>query len=61
MINALVIARHSDPAANAVIWVLGNHTAGDFSHNKVGVLIIVKFLSVQTTKLEPVIGPELHH
>ena len=35
MINALVIARHSDPAANEVIRVLEDHTAGDFSHNKV--------------------------
>ena len=41
MINALVIARHSDPAANAVIWILGNHTAGDFSHNKVPLFIFV--------------------
>ena len=39
MINALVIARHSDPAANEVIRVLEDHTAGDFSHDKVLLLI----------------------
>ena len=41
MINALVIARHSDPAANEVIRVLEDHTAGNFSHNKVPLFIFV--------------------
>ena len=48
MINALVIARHSDPEANAVIWVLGNHTAGDYSHNKVEVYMVDVLLLQQS-------------
>lgn len=36
MINALVIARHSDPAATGVISILDNHNKGNYSENKVG-------------------------
>ena len=41
MINALVTARHSDPKANAVINVLAEHTAGNFSNNKVRAVFLI--------------------
>ena len=47
MINALVIARHSDPAANEVIRVLEDHTAGDFSHNKVLIYVFFLYFTVR--------------
>ena len=50
MINALVIARHSDPAANEVIRVLEDHTAGNFSHNKVP-LFILRFFFIFHRKI----------
>ena len=41
MINALVVARHSDPEANEVIKVLTEHTAGNFSNNKVTAVFLI--------------------
>ena len=55
MINALVIARHSDPAANRVIELLDNHEKGEFSENKVGdsfILLILYFTNYFTSGFE---------
>ena len=40
MIDALVIARANDPAANKVIAVLSNHTSGNYSEDKVKYLTL---------------------
>ena len=68
MINALVIARHSDPAANEVIRVLEDHTAGNFSHNKVPLFILRFFFYLSQEDsykfhMTPIPSPgsELHH
>ena len=35
MIDAIVVARHSDPEANKVMAVLDDHFAGEYNDNRV--------------------------
>ena len=49
MIDALVIARDSDPAANKVIEVLSDHASGQFSEGKVKYLTLCFCKPVEVT------------
>ena len=49
MIDALVIARDSDPAANKVIEVLSDHASGEFSEGKVKYLTLCFCKPVEAT------------
>ena len=60
MIDALVIARANDPAANKVIAVLSNHTSGNYSEDKVKYLTL-SFMLLLISRFYPFIsGSELH-
>ena len=60
MINALVIARHSDPEATGVIELLEEHNLGPYSEGKVGDTFVRLIFSLYFYTNFFTSGSELH-